>query len=121
MSLSTSGTGILDATCADIEDGGIFLVGLGGNAPATIEFSVDGMNFGPSPVTVSGGTYTVIAQDVYGCQVTMSETVEVGPAAIEVNAMAMAEVCFEGNDGEVSWAPVGGCLLYTSPSPRDPE
>ena len=22
--------------------------------------------------------------------------------------MAMAEVCFEGNDGEVSWAPVGG-------------
>ena len=113
VSLSTSGTGILDATCADIEDGGIFLVGLGGNAPATIEFSVDGMNFGPSPLTVSGGTYTVIAQDVNGCQVTMSESVEVGPAAIEVNAMAMAEVCFEGNDGEVSWAPVGGEGAYT--------
>ena len=29
----------------------------------------------PSPVTVSGGTYTVIAQDVYGCQGTMSESV----------------------------------------------
>ena len=83
------------------------MVGLGGNAPATIEFSVDGVNFGPSPVTVSGGTYTVIAQDVYGCPGTMSESVVVGPAAIEVNAMAMAEVCFEGNDGEVSWAPVG--------------
>ena len=113
VSLSTSGTGILDATCADTEDGGIFLVGLGGNAPATIEFSVDGMNFSPSPVTVSGGTYTVIAQDVYGCQVTMAESVVVGPAAIEVNAMAMAEVCFEGNDGEVSWAPVGGEGAYT--------
>ena len=43
-------------------------MGLGGNAPGTIEFSVDGMNFSPSPVTLSGGTYTVIAQDVYGCQ-----------------------------------------------------
>ncbi|MGB2229335.1 MAG: T9SS type A sorting domain-containing protein, partial [Flavobacteriales bacterium] len=113
MSLSAGGSGILDATCADTEDGGIFLVGLGGNAPATIEFSVDGMNFGPSPVTVSGGTYTVIAQDVYGCQGTLSESVVVGPAAIEVNAMAMAEVCFEGNDGEVSWAPVGGEGAYT--------
>ena len=42
--------GHLDATCADIEDGGI-LVSLG-ECPTTIEFSVDGMNF-VNPVTVS--------------------------------------------------------------------
>jgi len=34
--------------------------------------------------------------------------VVVGPDAIEVNAMAMPEACFGGNDGEVSWTPEGG-------------
>ena len=113
VSLAPGGQGFVDATCADSEDGAIYVVGLGGNAPNTIEFSVDGVSFGPSPLTVSGGTYTVIAQDVYGCQATISESVVVGPEAIEVNAMAMAEVCFEGNDGQVSWAPVGGEGAYT--------
>ena len=113
VSLAPGGQGFVDATCADSEDGAIYVVGLGGNAPNTIEFSVDGVSFGPSPLTVSGGTYTVIAQDVYGCQATISESVVVGPEAIEVNAMAMAEVCFGGNDGQVSWAPVGGEGAYT--------
>ena len=106
LSLSTSG--IVDASCADTEDGAIYLIALGGNAPATIEYSVDGVEFGPSPLSVSGGTYTVVAQDVYGCQATLNQAVEVGPAPIEVNAVAMSEVCFEGNDGAVSWAPEGG-------------
>lgn len=105
--------GIVDATCADVEDGSIFLVGLGGNAPATIEYSVDGVNFGTSPVTVYSGTYTVIAQDVYGCQATLSDSVVVGPPAIELNATASAEQCPGSNDGEVSWDPVGGEGAYT--------
>ena len=113
VSLSTSGAGILDATCADIEDGEIHLLGFGGNAPATIEFSVDGMNYGPSPLTVSAGTYTVVAQDVYGCQATLPDSVFVGPPAIEVSATASAETCPGSNDGEASWSAVGGQGAYT--------
>lgn len=105
--------GILDATCADTEDGEIYLIAFGGNAPQTIQYSVDGEEFGPSPLNVSGGTYTVVAQDTYGCQATLDQTVDVGPDPIDVNAVAMAEVCFEGNDGAVSWAPEGGQGEYS--------
>ena len=48
------------------------------------------------------------AQDVNGCIGTMPNDVVVGPDAIDVNAMAMPEACFGGNDGMVSWTPEGG-------------
>jgi len=99
---------VVDASCANVADGLLYLVAYGGAVPSTLQFSVDGVNYGPSPLNVSGGTYTVTAQDNNGCIGTMASEVVVGPDAIEVNAMAMPEACFGGNDGEVSWTPEGG-------------
>ena len=94
-------------------DGQIALIAAGGSAPGTIEFSVDGENYGPSPLMVAAGTYEVTARDTYGCIGTMEEAVVVGPDAIEINAMGAAELCVGTADGQVSWAPVGGVGNYT--------
>ena len=104
---------VIDATCANTPDGEIYLQAFGGAAPATIQYSVDGENYAPSPLMVTGGTYTVTAQDVNGCTATMEQAVVVGPAAIDVNAMSMPEACFGSADGQVSWAPEGGEGMYT--------
>ena len=59
----------------------------------------------------------MVVEDSYGC--THRDTVEIavqqqlpGPNVID---------CISGENGvaEIVWDPVGGCLLYTSPSPRD--
>ena len=106
-------TGTVDASCANVADGEIYLVSYGGNAPQTIEYSVDGVTFGPSPLMVSGGTYTVTARDVFGCTGTVENDVVIGPDAIAVNAAGVAESCFGEGDGMVSWAPVGGQGAYS--------
>jgi len=108
-----SNASVVDATCANTPDGEIYLQAFGGAAPGTIQYSVDGENYAPSPLMVTGGTYTVTAQDVNGCTATMEQEVVVGPAAIDVNAMAMPEACFGSADGQVSWAPEGGEGMYT--------
>ena len=104
---------VVDASCANIADGQIYLVAFGGAAPLTLQFSVDGETYADSPLMVSGGTYTVTAQDVNGCIGTMASEVVVGPDAINVNPMSMPELCFGSADGEVSWAPQGGEGDYT--------
>ena len=103
---------MVDASCANIADGQIYLVAFGGAAPLTLQFSVDGETYADSPLMVSGGTYTVTAQDVNGCIGTMASEVVVGPDAINVNPMSMPELCFSA-DGEASWAPQGGEGDYT--------
>ena len=108
-----SNASVVDATCANTPDGEIYLQAFGGAAPSTIQYSVDGENYAPSPLMVTGGTYTVTAQDVNGCTATMEQEVVVGPAAIDVNAMSMPEACFGSADGQVSWAPEGGEGMYT--------
>ena len=65
----------------------------GGNAEQTIEFSVDGENFGTSPLLVPGGMYNVIAMDEFGCTGMMENEVVIGPEGIEVNAASVAESC----------------------------
>ena len=108
-----SNADVVDASCANTPDGEIYLVAYGGAAPATLEFSVDGETYGPSPLMVSAGTYTVTAQDVNGCTATMEQEVVVGPAAIDVNATATPEACLGSENGEVSWAPEGGEGAYS--------
>ena len=105
---------VVDASCANIQDGEIYLIALGGstNSVGPFEFSVDGENYGPSPVTVTGGTYTIMARDPVGCTATLEYEVVVGPPAIEVNAAVETEPCV-GDGGEVSWAPTGGEGNYT--------
>ena len=58
---------VVDATCEGTADGLAYLAAFGGNAPSTIEFSVDGENFGPSPLTLGTGEYEVVAMDINGC------------------------------------------------------
>ena len=99
---------VIDASCANIADGQIYVTAFGGAAPLTLQFSVDGENYAPSPLMVPGGTYTVTAQDVNGCIGTMATEVVVGPEAINVNPMSMPELCVGSEDGAVSWAPEGG-------------
>ena len=113
VTVDLSPFGIIDATCADIPDGLIFVEGLGGNDPSTIEFSVDGTNFGPSPLQVPGGTYSVTAQDMFGCQASLPQNVVVGPEAIEIFTLVTAEGCPEANDGAIAWAAIGGQGEYT--------
>ena len=71
--------GTIDATNCSSSDGEIYLVGGGGNAPMSIQFSVDGVNYAQSPLNVPGGTYTVTAQDALGCTGTLETAVEVEP------------------------------------------
>ena len=57
---------IVDATCFDVADGEIYVVAIGGSNLG-FEFSVDGINYAPSPISVSGGTFSVMARDSEGC------------------------------------------------------
>lgn len=106
---------VIDATCANLQDGQIYLTALGGgtNSVGPFEFSVDGENYGPSPLSVTGGTFTVTARDPLGCTATLENEVVVGPPAILVNAAAEPELCSGDENGEVSWAPVNGDGTYT--------
>ena len=104
----TAENSVSDATCSYTMDGEIALIALGGSAIATIEFSVDGENYSPSPLMVSAGSYTVTARDINGCSVTMEEIVEVGPDAIEVTATSTPETCVDADDGEIEVSATGG-------------
>ena len=106
-------TDVVDATCANSLDGQIYLAAYGGSAPLTIEFSVDSMNYGPSPLIVTGGTYTVTARDIFGCIGVMEQEVVVGPDPIDINLTSTPAQCFGGEDGEVFWDPEGGEGMYT--------
>jgi hypothetical protein len=106
---------VIDATCANIQDGQIYLTALGGgtNSVGPFEFSVDGENFAPSPLSVTGGTFTVTARDPLGCTATLANEVVVGPPAILVNAAVEPELCSGDENGEVSWTPTNGDGTYT--------
>ena len=105
---------VIDASCANIQDGQIYLTALGRhNSVGPFEFSVDGENFAPSPLSVTGGTYTVTVRDSLGCSATMENEVVVGPPAILVNAAVEPELCAGDANGEVSWAPLNGDGNYT--------
>ena len=88
-------------------------LGGGTNSVGPFEFSVDGENFAPSPLSVTGGTFTVTARDPLGCTATLENEVVVGPPAIEVNAAVEPELCAGDANGEVSWAPINGDGNYT--------
>ena len=68
-------TSVVDATCDNATDGLLYLAGFGGSAPSTIEFSVDGENFGPSPLNLGVGEYEVVAMDIHGCMGFLDSTV----------------------------------------------
>ena len=114
VSIASNPNPIVDASCANNQDGEIYLEAFGGgtNSVGPFEFSVDGENYGPSPLLVTGGTYTVTARDPLGCTATLENEVTVGPPAIEVNVTVEPEICFGDNNGEMSWAPTNGDGTY---------
>lgn len=101
-------TGYADASCADIADGQIIATAIGGAAPTTLDFLIDGVVYDSSPIFIVAGTYTVEAIDVNGCIGAATEEIVIGPDAIEVNASASPVACFDEASGTVSWAPTGG-------------
>ena len=103
----------IDATCFDVANGEIYLIATGGSNSVGFEYSVDGINYAPSPIPVSGGTFSVMARESNGCMGTLEDDVVVGPDPILVNAAAQAETCVGDNNGEVSWTPTGGTGAYT--------
>jgi hypothetical protein len=105
------------ASCADdIADGFITCAAWGGAAPETLVLSVDGVSV-TSPISVTAGTYSVIATDVNGCIANSDEwdnsPVVIGPDAIDINASSNPVACTDDANGSISWAPVGGVGNFT--------
>jgi hypothetical protein len=106
-----------DATCSDIADGVITCGAWGGAAPATITYTVDGVSGLTSPISVTAGTYSVVATDVNGCIANSDEydnsPVVIGPDVIDINASSNPVACTDDANGSISWAPVGGVGNFT--------
>jgi len=105
------------ASCADdIADGFITCAAWGGAAPETLVLSVDGVSV-TSPISVTAGTYSVIATDVNGCIANSDEwdnsPVVIGPDAIDINPSSNPVACTDDANGSISWAPVGGVGNFT--------
>jgi hypothetical protein len=97
-----------DASCSDSDDGALVVVATGGSG--TIEYSLDGENFGAATTLYAGaGDYTVYAQDVNGCMGMTSENFTIGaPDAIEISTDATSTVCAGGATGSIVLGATGG-------------
>tara|TARA_B100000768_G_scaffold181863_1_gene206968 strand:+ start:1108 stop:3513 length:2406 start_codon:yes stop_codon:yes gene_type:complete len=113
LSVTVAGgqSNILDATCADSEDGQIVVLTLGGaGTQQSMEFSTDGVNYAPGNVLyVLGGTYTIYAMDVNGCIGASTVEYTVGaPDPIVIDASVTDILCFGDQNGMVSFNADGG-------------
>ena len=104
------------ASCADIADGIITCAAWGGAAPETLVLSIDGVSV-TSPISVTAGTFSVIATDINGCIASSDEYVNspvvIGPDVIDINASSNPVACTDDTNGSISWAPVGGVGNFT--------
>ena len=104
------------ASCADIADGIITCAAWGGAAPETLVLSIDGVSV-TSPISVTAGTFSVIATDINGCIASSDEYVNspvvIGPDVIDINASSNPVACTDDANGSISWAPVGGVGNFT--------
>jgi hypothetical protein len=113
LSVSVSGgqNGILNATCADSEDGVVVLITIGGSGTsAGMEFSTDGENFASGNILyISGGTYTFYAMDVNGCVGSTANEYTVGaPDPIVITGTTSGIICNGDSNGAVSFSGEGG-------------
>jgi len=113
LSVSVSGgqNGILDATCADSEDGVVVLITIGGSGTsAGMVFSTDGENFAAGNIlNIGGGTYTFYAMDVNGCVGSTANEYTVGaPDPIVITGTASGILCNGDSNGAVSFSGEGG-------------
>ena len=111
VSVSGGQNGILDATCADSEDGSVVLITIGGSGTsAGMEFSTDGENFAPGNIlNLGGGTYTFYAMDVNGCiSATANEYTVGAPDPIVITGNANGILCNGDTNGAISFNGEGG-------------
>jgi hypothetical protein len=102
-------SGVLDATCADSEDGMVNLLA-GGGSGNVYTFSSNGVDFDENSIMNLGvGTYTFYAMDVNGCiGQTNNEFSIGGPDAILVDAVISGITCNGDTDGSLSFDATGG-------------
>lgn len=98
--------------CNGESNGSIEIIAIGGTG--NIEFSVDGTNFGPSPITgLAAGSYDVTAKDQSGCErIILSNFVVIQPAATKTPTIATGITTTYGT-------PATG--LTINPDPTDTE
>jgi len=101
-----------DASCAEIADGVLTCAAWGGAAPETLILSLDGVSGLISPISVTAGTYNVVATDVNGCTGT-SDAQVVGPDVISINSSSSPVACTDDTNGSISWNPDGGAGDFT--------
>jgi len=91
-------------SCNGFSDGFLDISVSGGSGDYTFDWSNDETTEDISSLTA--GTYTVIVSDTDGCSTTASWTLT-EPDALVINLINQTDLLCDG------------CLLYTSPSPRD--
>ena len=99
ISLSSS---VTNTTCNGGSDGSIDLTATGGSGSYT--YSWDNGSTSEDLSSLSAGTYVVTVTDTWGCTQTLSVVVGEASSIVSTNPQSICP---------------GGCLLYTSPSPRD--
>jgi len=99
---------LTDENCGAM-DGEISLTGAGGSS--TYQYSIDGgTTFQASGVFTGlvAGTYTILIEDMNGCQVSGSETIN-GVGGATINAVNMVDAsCFGLSDGSITIVATGG-------------
>jgi hypothetical protein len=82
----------------------------GGNA--AYSYSVDGVNFGTSSVfsNLSEGSYNIYIRDNNGCQISLTENLEVVSGITAVSISATAETACGVNDGTITVGTVTGAV-----------
>lgn len=102
-------------SCFGADDGSITVELSGGVAPYQYAISPD-LNRFDDENTFDGlapGDYTIIAQDSNGCFVQLEYTIS-EPAAIEVTATAMPEICAGEENGSIALTITGGTAPYST-------
>lgn len=95
----------LDASCNDLNDGGVSVGIVGGTAPYTIEWSTGAIT--SVVMGLSEGDYAVTVTDANGCTETAVVSVD---AATEITIAVSAQnlSCSGASDGSISVSPDGG-------------
>lgn len=101
---------VIDPTCSDTKDGGIFVDAINGVLPYSYTWSTG--ETGPINMDLSGGTYSVTVKDAIGCESTIEGIVLTAPVPMEIKKMTTASSCFENADGTVYLNVDGGTFPY---------
>jgi hypothetical protein len=112
---------ILEATaeatsvsCAGYTNGSLLITATGGTE--IYAFSINGVDYSPSPLfnDLGIGMYSIYVEDANGCVFEMANAAEVTePTALTATGEAMAETCFDANDGQIIIDAQGGTAPYT--------